>query len=91
MRVCKRGFECKTRQGSFIYAFLRRLKLGKSLQTGCVNFFYAKADILSEKNTYFGKHLFAKQELTRYYIRAQCDTSSFDPYDPHGKRGALQL
>ena len=26
-------------------------------------FFFAKADILSEKNPYFGKHLFAKQEL----------------------------
>ena len=26
-------------------------------------YFFAKADILSEKNPYFGKHLFAKQEL----------------------------
>ena len=29
-------FEFKTRQGYFIYPFLRRLKLGKSLQTSCV-------------------------------------------------------
>ena len=28
-----------------------------------VSIFFAKADILSEKNPYFGKHLFAKQEL----------------------------
>ena len=62
----------KTRQVYFIYPFLRRLKLGKSLQTSCVNFFFAKADILSEKNPYFGKHLFAKQELiTRARLRVQ--------------------
>ena len=31
----------KTRQVYFIYSFLRRLKLGKSLQTSWVNFFFA--------------------------------------------------
>ena len=32
----------KTRQVFFKYAFLRRLKLGKSLQTSCVNYFLLK-------------------------------------------------
>ena len=35
-------FEFKTRQVYFIYPFLRRLKLGKSLQRRCVNFFSLK-------------------------------------------------
>ena len=66
-------FEFKTRQVYFIYPFLHRLKLGKSLQRKCVNFFFfAYADILSEKSPYFGKHLFAKQELmTRARLRGQ--------------------
>ena len=35
-------------------------------------FFFAKADILSEKNPYSGKHLFVKQELiTRAGLRVQ--------------------
>ena len=34
--------------------------------------FFARADILSEKNPYFGEHLFAKQELiTRARLRVQ--------------------
>ena len=41
-----------------------RMICGKSLETCCVNFFCAWADILSEKNPYFGKHLFCK---TRTY------------------------
>ena len=62
-------FEFKTRQVYFIYPFLRRLKLGKSLQRRCVNF---KLTFLSEKNPYFAKHLFAKQELiTRARLRGQ--------------------
>ena len=70
--IFEKVFEFQTRQGYFIYPFLRRLKLGKTLQTGCVNFFFAKADILREKNTYFGKHLFAKQELiTHARLRVQ--------------------
>ena len=34
-----------------------------NLYKQAVSIFFAKADILSEKNPYFGKHLFAKQEL----------------------------
>ena len=35
----------------------------KIFTTKLCQFFFAKVDILSEKNPYFGKHLFAKQEL----------------------------
>ena len=55
-----------------------------------MNFFFAKADILSEKNGYFAKHLFAKQEMiARARLRGQefasgknfsfnhCHTNSF--------------
>ena len=56
----------------FIYPFLRRLKLGKSLQRRCVNFSTLKLTFLSEKNPYSGKHLFAKQEsITRARLRGQ--------------------
>ena len=59
----KNVFKFKTRQVYLIYPFLRRLNLGKSLQRKCVIFFRFKADILSEKSPYFGKHLLTKQEL----------------------------
>ena len=59
-RNLKKILSWKTRQVYFIYPFPCRLKLGKSLETCCVNFFFAWADILSEKNPYFGKHLFCK-------------------------------
>ena len=55
--------EFKTQKVYFIYPFLRRLKLGKSLQRRCVHFSSLKLTVLSEKNPYFAKHLFAKQEL----------------------------
>ena len=62
----------KTRQVYFIYPFLRRLRLGKSLQRRCVNFSSLELTFLSEKNSNFGKHLFAKQELiTRARLRGQ--------------------
>ena len=57
----------KNRQVYFIYQFPRRLKLEKSLETCCVNFFFAWADILSEKNPYFGKHLFCKTKTDYAY------------------------
>ena len=50
----------KTRQVYFIYPFPRRLKLEKSLETFCVYFFSLGLPLLSEKNSYFGKHLFCK-------------------------------
>ena len=55
--------EFKTRQVYFIYSFLRRLKLGKSLQRRRVTFFFRLSCHLSKKSPYFGKHLFAKQVL----------------------------
>ena len=68
----KKVFKFKTRQVYFIYPFLRRLKLGKSLQRRCVHFSSLKLTVLSEKNPYFAKHLFAKQELiTRARLRGQ--------------------
>ena len=54
----------KTRQVYFIHTFPRRRELGESFQTCCVNVFFPLADILREKNPYFGKYLFfAIQEL----------------------------
>ena len=48
------------------YPFLRQLKLGKSLQTSCVNFFALKLTF------FFLFHLFAKQGLiTRVRLRVQ--------------------
>ena len=44
-----------------------RMICGKSLETCCVNFFFAWADILSEKNPYFGKHLFCKTRTDYAY------------------------
>ena len=62
----KKVLSWKTRQVYFIYPFPRRLKLEKSLETCCVNFFFAWADILSEKNPYFGKHFFFGKTKTDY-------------------------
>ena len=68
----KNVFEFKTQKVYFIYPFLRRLKLGKSLKRRCVHFSSLKLTVLSEKNPYFAKHLFAKQELiTRARLRGQ--------------------
>ena len=65
-------FEFKTQKVYFIYPFLRRLKLGKLLQRRCVHFSSLKLTVFSEKNPYFAKHLFAKQELiTRARLRGQ--------------------
>ena len=56
----KKVLSWKTRQIYFIYPFRRRLKLEKSLEICCVNFFFAWAGILSEKSPYFGRHFFCK-------------------------------
>ena len=56
-------FKFKTWQVYFIYLFLRWLKLAKSLQTSCVNFFFRLSWHFMWENPYFGKHLLAKQEL----------------------------
>ena len=75
MRVCKHGFafwcanHASTNLKKFwldiwqvflIYPFPHQLKPGKSLQNMLCQFVLAKADILSEKNPYFGKPLFSK-------------------------------
>ena len=65
-------FELRTRQVYVLYRFPRRLKLEKTLPKGFVNFVFAHADIIYEKNQYFGKHLFAKEEvITRTRLRDQ--------------------
>ena len=70
-----KSFELKTRQVYFIYPFPRRSKLEKSLETCRVNFFSLEAswaDILSEKNPYFGKYLFCKTKTDyAYKLRVQ--------------------
>ena len=68
----KKVLSWKTRQIYFIYPFPRRLKLEKSLETSCVNFFFAWAGILSEKSPYFGRHLFCKTKTNYMYkLRVQ--------------------
>ena len=84
----------KTRQVYFIYPFLRRLRLGKSLQRRCVNFSSLELTFLSEKNSNFGKHLFAKQELiTRARLRGQdfATGKNFSFNQSHTKRLAFFL
>ena len=54
-------FEFKTRQVYFIRPFLYWLKLGKSLQISCVNFFGLKLTL--RQKSVFWKASFAKQEL----------------------------
>ena len=62
----EKGFELKT-STSLLY-----LPIWKYLETCCVNFFFAWADILSEKNPYFGKHLFCKTKTDyAYKLRVQ--------------------
>ena len=79
--------ESKTRQVYFIYPLLCHLKLGTSLQTSCVNFVFAEADILSDKNPHLGSHLFAKQELI---TRASPNPSHvYITLCKHGKRFQL--
>ena len=56
-----------TRQVYFIYPLPRRLTL-----EGCVNFLLLKPTFLSEKNPFFGKHLFGKTSLvTSARLRVQ--------------------
>ena len=45
----KKVLELKSRQVYFIYPFLRRLKLGKSLQRRCVNFFSLQPTFYARK------------------------------------------
>ena len=57
-----------SRQVYFIYLFPRRLKLEKSLETCCVKFFFAWADILSEKSILFGKQGLIKVPITKIFL-----------------------
>ena len=65
----KKVLSWKPRQVYFIYPFSRRLKLGKSLETCCVNFFFAWADIFNREKPLFGKHLYCKTRTDYTYIK----------------------
>ena len=58
----KKVLSWKPRQVYFIHPFPRRLKLGKSLETCCVNFCFTWADILSDKETVFWKASFLQNK-----------------------------
>ena len=66
----KKVFEFKTRQVYFIYPFLCRLKLGKSLQRRCVNFFRLSWHFKREKSV-FWKASFCKTR-TDYARKTSC-------------------
>ena len=53
-------FELKTQQVYFVYLSFIGRNLESLLQTWCGNFLFTWADILSEKNAYFGQHLLCK-------------------------------
>ena len=87
MRVCKHGCDVKMfcfSRANHVSTNLKKVarllyspiplsaETWKIFTNKLCKFFFAKADILSEKNPYFGKHLFAKQELiTRARLRVQ--------------------
>ena len=60
----KKVLSWKTRQVYFIYPFPRRLKLGKSLETCCVNFFRLSWHFKQEKPIFWKASFLAKQRLT---------------------------
>ena len=57
-----KSFQVKTRQVYFIYPFFRRLRLGKSLQRKCVNFYRLSWHFKREKSV-FWKASFCKTRL----------------------------
>ena len=59
----KKVLSWKPWQVYFIHPFPHRLKLGKSLETCCVNFFRLCWHFKWEKTPHFGKHIFAEQGL----------------------------
>ena len=73
----KKILSWKTRKVYFIYPFPRRLKLEKSLETCWVNFLFAWVHILSEKNPYFGKHLYCKTKTAFAYNTSRLVRISF--------------
>ena len=62
----KKVLSWKTQQVYFIYLFSHQLKLEKSLETCCIHFFFAWADIVSEKNPMLESIFFAKQRLVMH-------------------------
>ena len=58
----KKVLSCKPRQVYFIHPFPRRLKLGTSLETCCVNFFRLSWHFKREKNRILESIFFPKQK-----------------------------
>ena len=67
----EKGFEFKTRQGYVIYPFLRRLKLGTTLQTSSVIFFFRLNWHLKREKSVFWKASFCKTR-TDYACKTSC-------------------
>ena len=59
----KKVLSWKPRQVYFIHPFPRRLKLGKSLETCCVNFFSLELTFKARKTRILESFFFAKQRL----------------------------
>ena len=64
-----KSFLVKNSESSLYLPLPRQLKLGKSLQTYCVNFFWL---LLSEKNLNFGKHLYCNKTRNDYACKTSC-------------------
>ena len=69
----KKVLSRKPRQVYFIYPFPRRLKLGKSLETCCVNFFFRFKWHFKQEKPVFWKISFLQNKnwLRQYNLRAQ--------------------
>ena len=68
----KKVLSWKPQQVYFVHPFPRGLKLAKSLETRCVNFFRLRWHFKQEKKPYFGKHLFCKTRTDyAYKLRVQ--------------------
>ena len=66
----KKVLSWKTRQVYFIYPFPRRLKLGKSLETCCVNFFRLSWHFKREKPVFWKASFLQNKDWLR--VQASC-------------------
>ena len=66
----EKGFELKTQQVYFIYPFPRRLKLEKSLETCCINFFSLELTFKREKPVFWKASFLQNKDWLR--VQASC-------------------
>ena len=64
-----KGFELKNSTSLLYLPISSSAETWKMFRNMLGQFFFACADILSEKNPYFGKHLFCKTRADYAYIR----------------------